>query len=325
MSSCSPKILSVLYMACRTSLLSFFAALSLVHSTSSSYKASSQLHVPDVQQTSKYSILWAGDTTSASMSLLQKASALKPAKRGLEPQPVTNISVSTDGEANKREGFHASLKPAQSNDIVFIHIPKTGGTSIEEAGLKQGIDWGYSKGKSGWFATGMHGESCNRRHTPPYLHPDDYSNKETFCIVREPYSRMISEYRYLRDEHWGGVYGVRRKESCVEGLNKWVQDTLRQYIYTHFMHDCHVIPQSQFIWGPDGQRWCQNILRFERLTDSVNSFMKSRAVPVQLTSHQNEAKQCPDLSARDFTAETLQMVQLFYRDDFHKLNYSLTP
>jgi len=320
-SSCSPKILSVLYMAYGTSPLLIFAGLSLVHCKSRTFW---QLQESGAQQTWEYSFLRADDAAHMSMSLLQKGSALRPSKRAVELQSVENSSTSTSGEEENEKGvLNQSLTASKSNNMVFIHIPKTGGTSIEEAGLKQGIVWGYPK--AGWFAVGHKGESCNKRHVPPYLHPEDYNNKETFCIVRDPYSRMISEYRYLRSTYWGGGFGIHKKQECAEDLNNWVQDTLRTYIYEHFMHDCHVIPQSQFIWGPDGQRWCQNILRFEHLTDSVNAFMERQTVPVRLTLHDNEAKQCPDLSARDLTAESLSMVQIFYKDDFNKLNYSLTP
>mmetsp|Transcript_123818 Transcript_123818/g.214666 ORF Transcript_123818/g.214666 Transcript_123818/m.214666 type:complete len:306 (+) Transcript_123818:42-959(+) len=257
----------------------------------------------------------AEENSASSLNLLQIGSNLKMARKNLEQQSLKLFSS------------HAK---DSSSDIMFIHIPKNGGTAIEEAGLAQGLVWGDPDAEK--IILGGQGEDCSKRHVPPHLHPADFSSSaEAFCVIREPYSRILSEYRYLRGQDWGqwflsvkgNVQG--HDETCSAGLNRFAQEILRTYPIKRFMNDCHVIPQSEYIWGPDGHQWCDEILRFEELSESFNSLMKKHRSPVRLTSHANVAEECPELSASDFTPETLSLIQSVYKDDFAKLNYSLIP
>eukprot|EP01084_Bolivina_argentea_P172790 299282_1 len=99
----------------------------------------------------------------------------------------------------------------QQNDYIpsklkFINIPKTGGTSIENSALKQlNISWG----KYAMRHTDHHknintrnktckNNGCPLWHIPPkWFDNFDYYNitkYEYFCVVRNPFNRIISEY-----------------------------------------------------------------------------------------------------------------------------------
>ena len=125
--------------------------------------------------------------------------------------------------ANFVDNMHISNKKIKNTNLTFIHIPKTGGTSIEDIGNKYNYSWGRYNEKFNNILTGnvyrgvpiVH---CSPWHIPPYLtynfnftsivgqsiNDDDddndslYANKETFCIVRNPYTRVISEWNYLK-------------------------------------------------------------------------------------------------------------------------------
>lgn len=71
----------------------------------------------------------------------------------------------------------------------FIHIPKTGGTSVMDYMLRHGIDclWGAELTKN-WYP--------KKKHGPAILWRKERSEK--FAIVRHPATRLVSSYRYCQ-------------------------------------------------------------------------------------------------------------------------------
>ena len=109
--------------------------------------------------------------------------------------------------------------------LAFIYIPKTGGTSVEDFGKAHGIMWGWHHD---WGAqrhlTGSNlGFDCPAWHVPRAVwhatgRPDPYLGNQTFCVVRHPLTRTISEFLYThRSDH----------ASCKSEakLNEWVSST----------------------------------------------------------------------------------------------------
>lgn len=93
------------------------------------------------------------------------------------------------------------------NKTIFVHIPKTGGTSIEiEIGkkfLKNGsYDFlHYNHTIRGKFENLKPNTPKGHRHSficeyDKYLNLDEYNS---FTILREPYSQVLSLYRQLRE------------------------------------------------------------------------------------------------------------------------------
>ena len=85
-------------------------------------------------------------------------------------------------------------------ELAFVHIPKTGGTSIENAALKQNIKWGrfvnwkIHNTDNTLFKFKNPGQKC---HMPPCTLPSYYSDKRLFCVVRNPYTKIISEFKWF--------------------------------------------------------------------------------------------------------------------------------
>merc|ERR1712003_62510 len=98
-----------------------------------------------------------------------------------------------------------------------------------------------------------------------------YEGKDSFCLTRHPYSRLVSEYAYAlavlqqsshhvdaEDHRHHHPRSIFMKPPCTaEGLNYFIQESLREYFGGQkYLHNCHFLPQSDYIWGPN-KTWCR--------------------------------------------------------------------
>jgi len=230
---------------------------------------------------------------------------------------------------------------AKDGNLEFIHIPKNAGTSVENAGQAQGVDWGaYSQT---WTALNYevyvgHGRFCPWVHVPPAQvrdKPNPYNNtlKDNFCVTRDPYDKMVSEYTFraggtktvLKQRLNLNGTGVDEDLKCTaEGLNLYLKESLHKYKDgDRFYTACHFLPQSEFVWGPDGHQWCDIILRLEEFPEAFDDLMESRRSPVRLLEEaSNPSELCANVSSADLNAEVRALIDEVYYDDFVNLNYS---
>lgn len=209
------------------------------------------------------------------------------------------------------------------SSLIFLHIPKNAGTAIEEAGLAQGVRWGRHWT---WGTVEMpDGYWCNKYHVPPAFLPDSekYDAGEVFCVTRHPYDRAVSEYKYLLSVPWGHEYlgdSGSARECSAHRMNSFIARSLTFYLQGHrFSKDCHMIPQSEFVWSGDRQ-WCKDILRVEDFPHSFDNLMRSRGMNVQLRE-ENAAQTCPELTVKSLNRQALRLLDHVYRNDFRLLNY----
>jgi hypothetical protein len=123
--------------------------------------------------------------------------------------------------------------------LTFIHIPKTGGTSIENA-LEQ---LNISVGKKRWrakkhpYSVTKNSVGCSLWHRPP-VSPVDNS----FTIVREPAERLESEFKFRR------LYDQDTKKYPLspDGFEAWAKVVIAAAQMNPNLGDCHFIPQYNF-------------------------------------------------------------------------------
>ncbi|MCI4663529.1 MAG: sulfotransferase family protein [Neomegalonema sp.] len=118
---------------------------------------------------------------------------------------------------------------------LFVHIPKTGGSSIED-GFREHFKLMLYSG------VGVAGLRCH----PQHLHYAALKGmfdlsvfKSRSAIVRHPLARMVSEYRWRSS---------RGKESRSFEAFGW--SALRGVMRNRFKFDNHLRPQSEFV-GPE--------------------------------------------------------------------------
>lgn len=135
--------------------------------------------------------------------------------------------------------------------LHFIHIPKTGGSSVNSYLRTRGDLALYSRDPLDWMQV-----------SPQHLHrsaalrvlPPGFCDAE-FTILRDPVQRIRSEYRY-RAARLAQASG--QTSSAVEwhdgrafgdGFEAWVKAVLRDWNHNPCLYDNHIRPQSDF-WRP---------------------------------------------------------------------------
>lgn len=124
--------------------------------------------------------------------------------------------------------------------VLYVHVPKTGGSAIEAFFEKNGFDISFYS--SVRVDPVLPGVACS----PQHLHADALravfglgSFRCVFMTVRDPVSRLISEYRMRAALHDGPS----------DDFDTWLDNVLRYYAGDPFMLDNHIRPQAEF-WLP---------------------------------------------------------------------------
>jgi len=120
----------------------------------------------------------------------------------------------------------------QSN-LQFIHIPKTGGTTIED--LFQGMN--MSVGRFGVTYEVYPLRGCSKWHIPPLV-----SVKNSFTFVRDPYERLQSEF-YWGHDLFEDSQSYPKNDT---GFYQWAEYILKRAKFERTIRDCHMIPQHNF-------------------------------------------------------------------------------
>jgi len=218
-------------------------------------------------------------------------------------------------------------------NLDFVHIAKTGGTSLENFGLHHlRKKWGRKKRfKVRGRVKTDEGMSCRFPwHVPPRLFKyKAYPLRWSFCAIRNPFTRVVSEFNFHQlhggNPGNGGVKFYDQYELSADGLNEWIQWVFKFYAKPKkkFIYDCHLIPQSEFIFDFDGSRTCHFILKLENIDHDFEEFSKifnfhDLYVENNGLSHDNHSKKKLDkkITADDISEENKKFLREFYKDDF---------
>lgn len=196
---------------------------------------------------------------------------------------------------------------ARSNgrNILIIHIPKTGGTSIEEW-LRQSCPLSLHNSRI------AHGLPCVPQHFHAelllYLFDKSFID-HSFAVVRNPYWRLLSEYNYRMS------YPRRRRDMILPrpSFRRWVTATLRRFAKDQYVYGNHIRPQCEFVF-PDTEVFpLENGL----------APLKSRIEEVLGTSIQSEipVRKKSDTLVDEIDEETAATIYRFYAEDFAVFGY----
>ena len=195
----------------------------------------------------------------------------------------------------------------KKDDIKFIHITKTAGTTIENIGKEHGYNWGkYDRNYLEKFKKLKKFAHNNPWHIPlQYFTTNPYKDKILFTVVRNPYSRCISEY-------YCPWTGNKNQNASVEEFNKWIQHKLTQNDIVSFL------PYSEY-FSYNNEIIINYILYFENLEQEFNHLFGN----VKLDRHENKSMYFKKYDIHDLDRTTIRMINDKYKKDFNLFKYKM--
>lgn len=197
--------------------------------------------------------------------------------------------------------------------FLFVHVPKTGGSSIERAFADAGYDTMYRDGR-----VGKRSWNDIRRCTPQHMHREVLEMlfrterfDGIFMVVRDPVARLQSEY----------LWRHRAKDFTIDGrsVEKWAAKTFSQFRSAPYIFDNHIRPQIDFLLDR------ATVFRFEDGLDTVAKALNKRwdlGIAEELP-RVREGHTTTNYSSRDVevTPSLRQMLADFYGEDFEQFGY----
>lgn len=249
--------------------------------------------------------------------------------------------------------------PPSHRPLKFVHIAKTGGTSIEAAAAEKGIAWGRchfedscvtgSPSQQQWKGVPKSGgkDGTPFWHLPPEFFTDPvlnasfphnpYGGADLFAVVRNPYERVLSEYYYFVAVKSSTRKRFQNKKHDAAFMNKWISRLLRRHRQSsihptlaskastehYHLREGHLIPQYNFIFGFDKRQLVKHVIKYERLSEEFDALMQEYGLPIQLPQERHRESGEKKLGATDLTLENLKLIEDVYQDDFREFGYPL--
>ena len=190
------------------------------------------------------------------------------------------------------------------NKFKFIHIPKTGGSSVEVV-----FDLQHEKNL---FVPRYTHEIQQIKFAPQHFTHNminhfvpEAKDYFSFTIVRNPYTKIISEYFYIAKAFHGVTIEQFREAEFVA----WFRESLCLFDLDH------KIPQSSFLDSP-----VDMILRFENLEEDFQKLKKELGVEVDLI-HDNKSTNNKLEIAQSLSEETKMLIREVFAQDFIQFSY----
>jgi len=213
---------------------------------------------------------------------------------------------------------------SNEHKFFFMHIPKTGGTSIRNA-LNQLIQapQPYTE------------KDMERKHMSAFLLRDkiyDWDNLWKFTFIRNPYDRMVSYYTFYRMPRKVPYLHSTRKAAIEMSFPEWVRWLKQKEFVRLGDHPPRKIPmwrrpQVDFIYN-NGIKLVDHICRYETLEDDYNYIankLKLNQDPSiwkhhKVLRHDNRSNRLEDFRLY-YDDESRSIVKWWFMRDIKEINY----
>tara|TARA_Y100000389_G_scaffold37455_2_gene31799 strand:- start:1549 stop:2151 length:603 start_codon:yes stop_codon:yes gene_type:complete len=190
--------------------------------------------------------------------------------------------------------------------ILFVHIPKTGGTTIEiQMGARPAnmTSWNIQAGYGWPNNKAIQHYTCKEYQI---YKPDIYKEYWKFSIVRHPFNRFIS------DMNMNPVL----KNKDIDIAISFVENIVINKLYNDNLYYDHFKPQTDFIYDEENNLLVDKLFRYEEFnTISKNTHL--HFINTNIKIHSNYPKKFIHLNK-------IQQQRIFrlYQRDFELLQYN---
>jgi len=186
----------------------------------------------------------------------------------------------------------------------FIHIPKTGGSSIEKIFDLQHknnlFQPRFTNQFEGCYFAPQHFTHALIDHFKP-----EGKNYFSFTIVRNPYNRIVSEYFYINKNFENKLI----MDFSESDFNDWLDTSLMKFDIDH------KLPQSSFLDIP-----VDMILKLENLKEDFEKLNERLGTSYKLI-HDNKSSINKEDIVNSLSKDTKLKIYKIFKEDFKKFNY----
>lgn len=200
----------------------------------------------------------------------------------------------------------------QNKNILFVHVPKTGGSSLEEYLRKDDIEVLHTDNKDKEKLPLMNDRLAlqHQKYKVIYKHRELYNinfndNLKIITIVRNPYTRVVSDLFFL---------GLIKKDTSPDLV-------YRIMITNYFIYRNHNIPQSDFLTDENGEL-IKNLVIFRK--ESLNDdLIKYGFTDFNIQKNTNRLN-IPESSYMSYlNNDSIKFINNYYKKDFILFNYEI--
>jgi hypothetical protein len=223
-----------------------------------------------------------------------------------------------------------------SNSFIFIHIPKTGGTSVSRyySALSTPIDIEIGATSFGEalqphyrqrFGIGKH---CTARGMKEALGAETYNRYWTFCFSRNPFTRTISIFTFLKE--WLPRAASKGNEQAGQHWKKFQRfHSVMDMLDSPYWHETDGIdrifkPQSFWACDDDGKVLVDFVGAIETIEEDVGRINRRLRLKLPRFDINKNVSNKHD-QALDIDDHGIELIQDRYAADFSLFGYSMTP
>ena len=208
-------------------------------------------------------------------------------------------------------------------NFLFVHIAKTGGTSVRAA--LQNLRWRDPYYLPQFIASKMSGLVGHKvgikmpRHSKVIcakeMLPHDYFQQlYKFAFVRNPWDLQVSSFHHIRRERPQLMQGITDFETFL----KWKLNPERPYQY-HI--DTSIEQQSDYLIDLQGKVIVDFIGHYENLQDDFDTACKQIGIKQIALPHKRKASDRSEYK-KYYNDETAELVAQHFKRDIEILGYS---
>ena len=209
-------------------------------------------------------------------------------------------------------------------EYLFIHIPKNAGVAIKKSPMVQGRivatePWFYHSGT--YFRHLLATMKANSEHHGIHharlreVHPNVRSRLQPFAIIRNPWSRVVSRYRFaMCQEQREEASGRKLPESFEQFLEERHEYGGREFYWHRAIRGW--FPQLDYVVSETGEI-AAHLLRHEHLNDDMQQYFGFRegVRPRNVTHGKSKPYQ------EYYDSRTIQIVADWYAKDIEKFGF----
>jgi hypothetical protein len=194
-----------------------------------------------------------------------------------------------------------SLAPYRERNLLFIHVPKCGGSSVErQIGLFHG-----------------HRSAIYFRHADR----EAFQQLHKAALVRDPYDRLVSAFHYLknhtrarRDQRW-----TREVLGEIPDFAAFLRALEKKPFRRRILRWLHFLPQWYFLCDAKGGILVDHVGRLESIGDFFAHLAARTGLPVE---NVREKKSVRDPADSYYDTRSRLLVQDMYERDFTIFGYT---